>query len=169
MADIGNEITINKVKYNKEGVFIEYFEITKSGYMKSHTTKSAEPPDKSFIDALRALAPDVIGICELPGNYEERIKVTGLTITASGSKSATITAQMALRNANVPLNLNTPHTKIEHDALRLKVHNVEREAIAYICGHRAQGSLFPPELEEEVAKVKMVFGDFKAANAAGAH
>ncbi|MDR3348825.1 MAG: hypothetical protein LBO03_04360 [Acidaminococcales bacterium] len=151
-------ITISKVKHNKEGVYIEYADFIprlprkgESAALAWLTLKCPEPPAPPFLAALQALAEDTAEICELPGDYAARIKVSGLTIKrGEGGTKVVITAQMELYNSDAPLNLNTPLTEAPiGSALETKMNAVCHEAELYIQGERLQASLFPPEADED--------------------
>lgn len=150
---------IKKVKITKDNkINIVYEKSVNSGWDEYSFTCSDEPRPELY-EALKALAPHVIEMCELPESYLPRIDVRGVSFSYGGQNEvmgATIIAQMALDNSHVALNLNTPHKASEPynpegpaDEMQL-LSNECVEALGELCdeveryikGDRAQQSLF---------------------------
>lgn len=117
-----------------------------------------------FYAALKALAPHVIEMCELPEEYVDRIKVTGVTFDYSGKDEvmgAVIIAQMKLDKSYTNLNLTTPHKASAPyseysppDPMQLltpeciaALDNLCDEVKTYLRGERAQLSMFFTAIE----------------------
>ena len=149
-----------KIKFDGTTVELHYEE--GNGYMDKYTMKCNEPPRPELEEALKALAPEVLYLCELANCYLERITVRSVSLNYGGKQEtmgATITSQMELYNSNCPLNLNTPNKPVEPYAdgdyddevyakmcLRSecvdKLYDLIEAANYYVDGQRAQGSLF---------------------------
>lgn len=157
---------IRKVKMTKAGrIQISYEKKNRKGDWDEYSLSSSEAATPGFHDALAALRADVVEMCELPVEYEERISVTGVSVSISEDREipgATITAQLRLDKSHAPLNLNTPHKAEEmyaEDAPEDKksllsgecidaLHALYHEAERYVKGERAQGDLFANVPEE---------------------
>jgi hypothetical protein len=76
-----------------------------------HMMTSADEPAKAFPEAMNALAEHVLDICELPAEWLNRIRVSGVSFSYGGDaevRGATLIATRRLDHAN-PMNLITPH------------------------------------------------------------
>jgi hypothetical protein len=152
-------IRITSIRANDDVVKIAYQEkVGKSGWSKT-TIERPEKARPEFYDALKALQPHVIQICELPKDYIDDITVSGATFSYDDdlhTVGAVIVAKKKLSHSNSPFNIATPH-KYEHAAdAELKgdsllfltkgaandLRILRDEAVAYIKGERAQGDLF---------------------------
>ena len=150
-----------KIKYDGETVFLQYQQ--GPAFKDEYSMKCRERPRPEFAEALKALAPEVLYLCELANAYLNRIKVRSVSLNYGGegeTMGATITSQMDLYNSNCPLNLNTPNkpvepynTECEYDEDTLakmclrsecvdKLEVLIDEANKYVDGQRAQGNLF---------------------------
>ncbi len=150
-----------KIKYDGKTVFLQYQQ--GPAFKDEYSMKCRELPRPEFAEALKALAPEVLYLCELATAYLNRIKVRSVSLNYGGkgeTMGATITSQMDLYNSNCPLNLNTPNkpvepynTDCEYDDDTLakmclrgecvdKLEDLIDEANKYVDGQRAQGSLF---------------------------
>jgi hypothetical protein len=147
-----------KIKMTKEGkIQMEYEIKNQKGGMDEFSFSCAEEPKSSFVVALSDLRQDVLGMCELPDDYLDRIRVSGISFSYGGENEtmgAVIIASMILHQSNTSLNLNTPH-KIEEfygetgDKLQLlnepcvgRIKTLIFEAGDYVKGIRAQRNLF---------------------------
>ncbi len=153
-----------KIKYSKDKVKIEYELKTEKGGWDQYSFACSDEPKPGFKEALVALGQDVIALCELPENYITRIIVTGISLsyaTDDEIPGATIISQMALRNSNVNLNLNTPFkpfqpysegadiSQILSEACVERLERLMEEAEEYVNGIRAQKEMF---VDKEKAK-----------------
>lgn len=104
---------IKKVKITSDDkVAVSYDQQSKTGSWDEYSFTCSEKARPEFYEALNALAPHVIEMCELPEDYLSRIKVRGVAFSYGGEKQvmgATIIAQMELFYSNTDLNINTPH------------------------------------------------------------
>lgn len=153
-------IRIKKFKFTKvDRVSINYDSYNKKAETwDEYSLICADEPRPDLRLALSRLAIHVVDMCELPFNYENRIKVNGVTFSYGGDDEvmgAVIVSQMELDNSNCSLNLNTPHkasdsyNQGEADPKQLLSDDCI-EALNYLCeelelyinGDRAQLSLF---------------------------
>jgi hypothetical protein len=128
------------------------------GVWDEYSLSCSEAAKPSFYEALEKLAAHVVEMCELPEEYEDRIKVKGVSFSYGGENEvmgATISAQMELENSYQNLNINTPHKasdmyapNAEPDEMQLltsdcieDLEKLQDECRAYIKGDRAQGRL----------------------------
>lgn len=151
---------IKKVKVTKDNkITIVYEQRSKSGASwDEYALTCSEMARPAFYVALQDLAHDVLEMCELPGDYMDRIKVRGVSFSYGGAAEvmgATISAAMELKESNQPLNLNTPYkastsySDYDADPKQLlsgecieRLELLQDECELYIKGERAQGSLF---------------------------
>ena len=150
---------IKKAKITSDKkVAITYEKRSKYGFWDEYSFACSEDARPEFYGSLKALAPHVVEMCELPESYIDRIEVRGVSFSYGGEKEvmgATISAQMILHDSNCNLNLNTPHKASDSysdapadekqllsdkciDALNTLCEEVE----LYINGERAQARLF---------------------------
>jgi len=116
--------------------------------------KMKEAPHADLVTALEALTPAVIEVLEQPAAFAKGLKVRKVVWTWKYDKEAeedmpkvTIHATKALKNSNSPWNVISPITAPEGDfAETLEL--VAEEALAYVDGKRAQGTL-PLEGDDE--------------------
>lgn len=149
------EVRFTKIKYDGSKVRIDYeVERKDGGDPDEYTLFCADTPARSFVAAMDALTQDVVTICELAQGDAAQITVRGVTLTwAHGIMGACITAMKALKTANAPLVLNTPH--IPSDAYGptaggpildpstvTRLRTLADEAQKYVDGERAQADLF---------------------------
>lgn len=153
MAD--DSLRFTKIKYDGQKVRLEYQRLrADGGDPDAFSLQASDKPTRAFVEALEALAQDVVTIAELAERDRARITVRGVTITWTNDiLGAVITALKALQTADAPLILNTPHLPSQpyHEAgggLLLPESTVGRlqalmhEAERYLAGERAQGALF---------------------------
>ena len=144
---------ITKVKDDTDKVVIQYEHEAPNGRRDKHTLECAEAPTPELRDALQALAPHVVDICELPEEYANRLSIRGVAFSYGGeleTMGATITALAKLATSNAPLVLNTPHKPSDSYAeggdttmclssdciTALTV--LQEQAIGYVNGNRTQ-------------------------------
>lgn len=150
---------IKKVKLTKlEKIMMVYEKQSNMGVWDEYSLSCSEAAKPSFYEALKKLAAHVVEMCELPEEYEDRIKVKGVSFSYGGENEvmgATISAQMELENSYQNLNINTPHKasdmyspNAEPDEMQLltsdcieDLEKLQDECRAYIRGDRAQGRL----------------------------
>lgn len=152
-------IRIKKVKSSSENrVEITYQKKSQTDAWNDFSLSCVEKAEPAFYISLAALAEDVVEMCELPADYQERINVRGVSFSYGGDKEvmgATISAGMRLEHSNCPLNLNTPHKASESyndgeaDVKQLlsgdcveRLWKLQEMAERYVDGVRAQGNLF---------------------------
>jgi hypothetical protein len=150
---------INKVKVTKEGKIAIEYQILKGGSnYDDYSLKCSEKALGSFYAAIYAFRESVVKLCELPEEFTERIVVKGVTFSYGGEREtmgAVIVAQLILNLSDGNLNLNTPHKAVEmynedsepreeavfdEDTIGC-LEQLEKEAVKYVNGERAQGSL----------------------------
>lgn len=119
------------------------------------SVSTSDQPRTSFLQAFDELLETALDICELPEEYGEAMKVTGVSFSYGGEMEvmgAVITCQKELATANCPLVVNTPHLPSEDyseegncptlDPVSItRLENLGTEAIAYAQGKRAQMEL----------------------------
>ena len=147
-----------KIKMTKEGkIQMEYEVKNQKGGMDEFSFSCSDEPKPEFVKALRDLDQDVLEMCELPDEFLDRIRTSGVSFSYGGENEtmgAVLIASMILNKSNVALNLNTPH-KIEKfygetgDEMQLlnpncvvRLNHLVSEAEDYVKGIRAQGNLF---------------------------
>jgi hypothetical protein len=152
-------LRIKKVKVTSENkIAMIYEDKNSNGTWDEYSFTCSDGARPTFYTALQDLSKHVIEMCELPVDYQSKIKVRGVSVSYGGEKEvmgATITAQMKLNNSNCDLNPNTPHKASDSysdtpaDDKQLLTDNcigdlktVYEECKAYISGDRAQGKLF---------------------------
>lgn len=147
-----------KIKMTREGKIQMEYEIKNSkGGLDEFSFSCVDEPKASFVNALNDLRPDVLEMCELPDDYLNRIRVSGVSFSFGGENEtmgAVLIASMVLYKSNVALNLNTPHktedfygeTGDENQLLSSecvsRLNRLTEEAEDYVKGIRAQGNLF---------------------------
>lgn len=109
-----------------------------------------DDPHPTFVNALRALLPDVAGICEVELDDETAL-VRGLTIKPDDDdphlSAVTFVATKRVSAANSPLVLNTPAIVPEGDE-GARVDAVLDAAREFVLGKRAQAELVSDEEPE---------------------
>lgn len=166
-----------KIAYNpKTGrVVLRHQEANGTEEPDSYTLDAKAEPRAEFLEALSALAPDVVDLCELDGVDESDIEVRGVSLFyKDGIMGATITGLRSLRRSTWPLVLNTPFKPVEHysgegdEEQLLPEDTAERvlglvwEAGKYLAGERAiktQTDAFDDEDGGERSEVPVVVGD----------
>jgi len=155
------KIKIGKDDFERETVTVKLEEPDQSGGFTSHLIECKDAPHPDLRDALQAMGEYLKEHAEFPSTWV--VSVIGVTVTHTNEvQGVVITGRRDLENCNAPLIINTPHYTRESynedddsdkgifssscgDALDL----LEREAIAYIDGKRAQGDLFAEEEKKE--------------------
>jgi hypothetical protein len=150
------ERRIKKIKLTKEGkIHITYEQANSQGTWDEYSMTCSDRAKPSFYDAIDKLREEVRQICELPGGWDDKLTIRGISISwALDVMGATITALMKLLKSSAPLVLNTPHKTEEFyseqgdpdsllsgDCVEV-LHKVFKECEAYIDGEREQGGLF---------------------------
>lgn len=117
---------------------VKYVQSTPDGRIETVTLESAEEPKAELVSALQAMVPHVIALGELPDEWADDLTVRGVTINRGEAVGLTITALRQLEDIMTPLVLNTPYTtEIGKNCLR-ELEELERQALAYVDGQRAQ-------------------------------
>lgn len=123
-------------------VLVRWEQDTPDGRIETVTIESAEEPAPALVRALGAMAPHVCALCEFPKEWAADITVRGVTINRSGdSEGLTITALRQLERLMTPLVLNTPYTTEFGEDCAQDLEQLERLALAYGDGERAQMQL----------------------------
>lgn len=115
----------------------------------SVTVESKDEPKDSLKAALQALCPHAVAMCEIPVAWEAGAEVRSVKIKhADAGVGVVITCVKELSTGQVCC-LNTPYTveNNEHgaqltDEAAVAVDKLMAEALKYVDGNRAQGSLF---------------------------
>lgn len=142
-----DKINIEYQKYNNTAQTWDEYSLTCSDRAKPE-----------FYLAMITMAIHVVDMCELPADYKDRIKVTGVTFSYGGEEEAmgaVIVSQMILNNSNCNLNLNTPHKasgsyndnpadpkQLLSEQCIEDLYKLCKETELYINGDRAQMNLF---------------------------
>lgn len=154
MKTVNTTYRIDKVKVNQERVYLEYRIHRREDLYDEYVLNSIDPPLDSFRQALLVLRTCVAEICELPTEYQEGLKVTGVTFTWTDDvMGAIITAYKSLQSIALGYVINTPHlpekpyakgaggaTLSEEQTKKLR--RVLEEAVKYLDGERMQEGLF---------------------------
>lgn len=156
-----------KISWNEKKIALEWTTQTDTE-THAHELTCADVPRPSFDEALQALRPDVLAICELDDEYGETMRIQSVSLTTnakSASRGGVVTARKGLPIANSPLMLHTPHLLAEspneddgtEDAAGLmpkgmwaRIEALETEAWAYLDGKRAPKPQTEFELEQPV-------------------
>jgi len=151
---VSQERRITKVKYDTNKVVIKYQTVRPDGEPDEYEVKCGDLPHADFMGALKALVPHAGQITELILDNSE---VRGVSFSYTNDvMGACITVLKKLETTPGPLIINTPHLPSEPynpdqdptKALLLSdkcveaLEKLQREALAYLDGKRAQGSLF---------------------------
>jgi hypothetical protein len=149
-----------KIKFDGAKMRIEYeVERADGNEPDEYTVLSVDRPMASFDAALQALAADVVAVCELPADSLDKFTVRGVSISHTNDiMGACVTALKALKTANSPLVVNTPHLPsapysdnpdepVMADEMRRRLSILMDETQRYLDGERAQASLFAAEPE----------------------
>ncbi|EMN60320.1 hypothetical protein FH593_20445 (plasmid) [Leptospira interrogans] len=162
------EYKLSKIghKPKKDGspgkIFISYEVEVGEDEPDAYTVSTGDLALPSFYAALAELNQDVNEICELDldeDRVQSYIHVRSVSFShPKNTTGATITALRELRNAYAPLVLNTPHKffsspagedggedekQILSEETVQRLQTLQKEAIRFINGERAQPSLFP--------------------------
>jgi hypothetical protein len=165
-------LRIKKVKVTKEKrILIMYEKKGKNGWWDEYSLTCSEDARPEFHQTLRDLRTHVLDMCELPENYLDRLTVRGVSFSYGGEAEvmgATISASMELYESNQGLNINTPHKAEDSycdapadpkqllDAKCIKcLDRLMEESELYIQGDRAQGSLFPEVIKENIEAAQL--------------
>lgn len=155
-------LRILKVKANDDGVAITYQQKAGKTSWSKITLESPEKAKPELYEALKALAPHVVTLCELPGEYEDDIAVIGVNFTFDETLKtygARIVATKSLVHSDTPFKVSTPHKTEPPEHIELKgdalvflteqcaedLRILRAEARDYIKGDRAQTELFTSE------------------------
>lgn len=154
---------IKKVGVKGKKIRIVYERDAPSGDVDEFSLLSHGEARPEFHQALKALVPFVLEICEASWD-SETVEVTGVAFSHVGDvMGAVVIAQKRLAKARAPLNINTPHqtespygeggddSNCFSDEVAKLLKRVEREAVKYIKGVRARSllNLLDPEPSEE--------------------
>lgn len=105
-------LEVKKISYDrKKGIVkVVYDELDGESDTKEVTFTAYDRPLESFVNALDALAQDVLTICQLPDEYGITLQVRSISLSrTNGILGAVITSLKELSTSYAPLVLNTPH------------------------------------------------------------
>lgn len=153
-----------KIKYNGEKVALSWTEHRPGGTEIEHNLHSGQTPAPDLPAALKRFEPFVEELLELPHEWMDTLKVTGLSINEEeddGRAGLVITCQKKLAGANGPLVLNNPHLRepvklgeegpgFFLDGMDTAIESANNAAQGFVQGKRAQKDLF----EEDAPKDK---------------
>jgi hypothetical protein len=166
---------INKVSIKSEKIHLEYSKrIPKASgefLVDDYSMTCSEPAVQGFYDTLHSLRAYVCEICDLPEEYQEGMKVIGVTFTYDDENwGAVISAIKTLKSSNTPFNIHTPWKEAFADqsgkkkkdpgpmktylssGLMKALDLLKEHAIGYAEGTRAQGQLPFSEPKKERAR-----------------
>lgn len=163
-----------KIKYDGAVVELQWTTKLDGGGEVAHSLKSYDAPSPEFVAAMKAFCPEVLELLELDSaGWDDELTVSGLSINEEedGRIGLVCTCRRALRIANAPLILNTPHLRERMDEegesgflpdqLLLLIGRLETQAQLYLKGKRAQGDLFDalvPSADSGVESVTLSSG-----------
>lgn len=140
-----------KIKH-KDRVELQWEEGAQEKTAITHALSSVERPAPSYIEAFRGLIRPILKLLQLPDDYAEGLRVTGVSFTheEERGRGVVVTALKTLDNASAPLVLNTPYLpeSSENDEPTVPVELANAldvlcdAAESYMAGEREQGSLF---------------------------
>lgn len=150
MMEITEDIQLTRVSYKKGKVAISWLQQRPEDQTDEFSLVSTEQPTHRFVEALQALVPHVLRICELPDQYGNGITVLGVSFSHTNDvMGAVMTATKKLCHSTSPMLINTPHKPSEpysgdDDSNCLDLETVQAlqsvwdQALAYLRGDRAQ-------------------------------
>jgi hypothetical protein len=103
-----------KIKYNGEKVALSWTEHKLGGTEIEHNLHSGQTPAPDLPAALKKFERFVEELLEVPADWMNTLKVTGLSINEEeddGREGLVITCQKKLASTNGPLVVNTPHLR----------------------------------------------------------
>jgi len=109
--------TFQKIKWNGSEVKLAWTTGNPFGVEFEHTMRSKEAPHPELDERFRAFVPHVLKLLELPESYDEKFRVTGLSINTEedGRCGLVVTCMKGIADANAPLVINTPHLRERMD------------------------------------------------------
>jgi len=113
-------LQVNKIQIKGEKIHLEYSKRIPKGngeeLVDDYTMTCSEAPLPDFHRVLQSLKEYVVEICELPDNYADGIKVTGVSFTHDDeSWGAVMSAVKTLKSSNTPFNIHTPWKEASHE------------------------------------------------------
>jgi hypothetical protein len=151
------KIKIGKDDLEREMVTIKLEEPDQTGGFTNHLIECKDAPHPDLRTALQAMGDYLKEHAEFPSTWD--VSIIGVTITHTNDvQGVVITGRRDLKNCNAPLIINTPHYTREpyneddesdkaifSGACGNAIDALEKEAIAFVDGKRAQGDLFAEE------------------------
>lgn len=140
-----------KIKHNKGTTTLTRVEDRSQQDSIEQTLTSHDDPRPEFVEALQALTAWVVDVCDLPDDYDEGMRITGVSLSPGEYGGCVVTALKKVSGANAPVVINTPHvpetpTSDEAPCLPPNViemlATLEDEADKFWRGERAQAELF---------------------------
>lgn len=140
-----------KIKHNKGTTTLTRVEDRSQQESIEQTLTSHDDPRPEFVTALQALTAWVVDVCDLPADYAEDMRITGVSLSPGEYGGCVVTALKSVSGANAPVVINTPHvpetpTSENGPSLPAAVcemlASLEGEADKFWRGERAQAELF---------------------------
>ena len=159
MSEAKSSKKFTKIKFDGEKVHLAWTETAGPDGVDEVKCElsSNDLPHESFTAALLALKSTVTSLCDLPITWLENdlyplvVRSASINYEDGGLRGFVVTSLKYLPRTNAPMVLNTPHMREDDgesqgncapsDMVGL-IEDLEREAVRYIKGHRAQGDLF---------------------------
>lgn len=142
-----------KIKHNKGTVTLTRVEDRSTTDSVEQTLTSHDDPRPEFATGLQALTSWVVRICQLPLDYADGMRITGVSLSAGEYGGVVVTALKSVDGATAPVVINTPHVPetptsdagpcLPRDTIQL-LETLEVEADKFWRGERAQADMFDP-------------------------
>lgn len=144
-----------KFKNGKDGVLVKYETVEKGVVGDTITLETEDLPLVTLKDALQAMVPDLLAICELSSVPDKDLEVTGITLTYNDEtgNGIVLTGLRKLKKIDAPLVLNSPHTTEYSVRCQVHIEELEREVFSFVDGAREQLKLDFAEPAREPAGV----------------
>lgn len=166
------KVKIGKDSIGREMVTIKIEQPDQVGDFTAILMECRDIPHPDLRKALENMGDHLIEHCEFPSTWRHDIAVIGVTITHTNDiQGLVITGKKELKYCNAPLIINSPHYTREpyneDDDSDMAIFTgecgdhldtLEKEALAYVDGKRAQLELGLEEKPDEPAPVQMDLG-----------
>lgn len=141
-----------KIKHNKGTTTLTRVEDRSANDVVEQTLTSSDDPRPEFVNALQALTSWVVRICDLPIDYANEMRITGVSLSLGEYGGCVVTALKKVSGANSPVVINTPHVPetptseagpcLPPSTVSL-LESLDAEAERFWKGERAQSEMFP--------------------------
>jgi len=115
----------------------------------SVVVESKDEPKQSLTDALQALAPHALAMCEIPAEWESGVSVRSVKMKHSDAGVGVVITCLKTLETKQVCCLNSPYTPENSEfgaqltaTAVTDLYGLMTEALAYVDGKRAQGDLF---------------------------